>query len=56
MIIRTIFIALLLYGCSNLSKKDSSYKFEFSDDLSFEESKVKLDEYAVKNPYPNIDD
>ena len=28
----------------------------FSDDLSLEEFKLKLEEYANNSPYPNIDD
>ena len=28
----------------------------FSDDLTLEEFKLKLEEYANNSPYPNIDD
>ena len=28
----------------------------FSDDLTLEEFKLKLEEYAKNSPYPNIDD
>ena len=28
----------------------------FTDDMSFDEFKIKLEEYAINNPYPKIDD
>ena len=28
----------------------------FPDDMSFEEFKIKLEDYAINNPYPKIDD
>ena len=30
--------------------------FDFSDEMTFDEFKLKLNEYAENNPYPNIDD
>ena len=46
-------IMFFLLSCSNNTlRKD----FIFSDDISFEEFKIKLIEYANNNPYPNIDD
>jgi len=55
---RIILIFFLLSGCSynqvdinnNLSEKS------FSGNLSFEEFKIKLIEYSINSPYPNIDD
>ena len=44
---------LFLVSCSPLI---STNDLSFSDDMTFDEFKVKLEEYAKKNPYPNIDD
>ena len=30
--------------------------FNFSEDMSFDEFRIKLNEYAESNPYPKIDD
>ena len=50
LLIITIFF---LTSCSpNMSKKD----FNFSNEMSFEEFKTKLEEYAKNSPYPRIDD
>ena len=57
MIKRFLFLILILNSCSGNSEKvNLQNDFKFNDDLSFEEFKTKLDEYAIKNPYPNIDD
>lgn len=56
MIKRLLFLILILNSCSGNSEKvNLQNDFQFNDDLSFEEFKTKLDEYAIKNPYPNID-
>ena len=56
MIKRLLFLILILNSCSGNSEKvNLQNDFQFNDDLSFEEFKTKLDEYAKKNPYPNID-
>ena len=56
MIKRFLFLILFLNSCSGNSEKvNLQNDFQFNDDLSFEEFKTKLDEYAIKNPYPNID-
>ena len=56
MIKRFLFLILILNSCSGNSEKlNLQNDFQFNDDLSFEEFKTKLDEYAIKNPYPNID-
>ena len=52
-----LFIFLFLIGCStnqNLSKDNFSNP-NFSDDLSFEEFRIKVEEYATNSPFPNID-
>ena len=56
MIKRLLFLILFLNCCSGNSEKlNLQNDFQFNDNLSFEEFKTKLDEYAIKNPYPNID-
>ena len=53
-----LIILFIITGC--VSNKDTSNSkvsdIKFSDNLSFEEFKIKLEEYALNNPYPNIDD
>ncbi len=56
MIKRLLFLILFLNSCSGNSEKvNLQNDFQFNNNLSFEEFKTKLDEYAIKNPYPNID-
>jgi hypothetical protein len=54
---RIILIFFLLSGCSyNQPKNFNSLSDKnFSDNLSFEEFRIQLDEYATNSPYPNID-
>ena len=54
---RIILIFLLISSCA-LNQKENIKKVSnsnFSNDLSFEEFKIKLDDYASSSPYPNID-
>ena len=55
--IRVILILFVITGCANnkIEKKNNTSSFNFSKDLSLEEFKIKLDEYANQNTYPNID-
>ena len=46
-------ILIFLVSCSSNTAENN---FNFSDQMSFEEFKIKLNEYAKTNPYPNIDD
>ena len=47
-----LIILFLFSSCSsNIYKKD----FNFSNDMSFDDFKLKLEEYSKNNPYPNID-
>ena len=50
---RLLIILFVLTSCS----QQSSFKndFNFDNDMSFEEFKNKLEDYANNNPYPNID-
>ena len=47
---------IIITGCSSYNDKLSNNQdIKFSDNMSFEEFKVKLEEYANNSPYPNID-
>ena len=50
-------IFFILCGCSinQNQSNDKSLKIVFSENLSFEDFKIRLDEYAKKQPFPNID-
>ena len=45
------FFNFMFNSKKNLSKKN----FDFSKICTFEEFKLKLEEYSKKSPYPNID-
>ena len=50
------FILFLLSSCSSIDKKDSfDVKSFFSNDMSFEEFNIRLDEYAKNSHYPILD-
>ena len=48
---------IIITGCSAYNDKLINNKpdIKFSDNMSFEEFKIKLEEYANNSPYPNID-
>ena len=46
-------IAFMLSACSADNHKVNT---KFYDNMSFKEFKIKLEEYAKNNPFPNIDD
>ncbi len=52
-----LIILIIISGCA--SNKDTSNiifsDINFSDNLSFEEFKIRLEDYALNNPYPKID-
>ncbi len=52
-----LFIFILLVSCvANDNKIENNYSsLNFNDDLSFDEFKIRLEEYAYNNPYPKID-
>ena len=54
---RIILIFFLISGCAynQTGNQNNLENVNFSKDLTFEEFKTKLDEYANNNPYPNID-
>ena len=48
-----LFISIFfLASCSSYNVKND---INFTDDMSFDEFKTKLEEYSKNNPYPNID-
>ena len=60
---KIILIIFLLSACSynneekvNKISNNNLPFINFSNDLSFEEFKVKLEEYANNSPFPNIND
>tara|TARA_B110001452_G_scaffold205076_1_gene175103 strand:- start:382 stop:555 length:174 start_codon:yes stop_codon:yes gene_type:complete len=52
-----ILIFFLIIGCSydQTKKINNISQIEFSDNLSIEEFKIKLEEYSNNSSYPNID-
>ena len=50
-----ILIFLLLVGCSYNNVNNNKFSdINYSDDLTLEEFKIKLNEYANNKDYPNI--
>ncbi len=48
-------LLLLMFFLISCSSKPLKNNFDFfNNDLSFEEFKLKLEEYANDNPFPNI--
>ena len=54
---RYLLFFLFLISCNSSSEvtQKNFQNLDFSNDLTFEEFKEKLEEYAKKQPYPNID-
>ena len=48
-----ILFCLFLFSCSSTVSKNN---FDFSDEMTFDEFKLILEEYAKNSPYPNPDD
>ncbi len=50
-----ILFFILMLSCTSNNDKDISIRsFESLDEMTFNEFKLKLDEYADNSPYPNI--
>jgi len=47
-----LIIIFFLTSCSSNARINN---LDFSDKMSFDEFKIKLEEYSKNNPYPNID-
>ena len=54
---KVLIIFFLLSACSsnNINKENSLSTLNFSENLTIEEFKLKLEQYAINNNYPNID-
>tara|TARA_X000000368_G_C23014444_1_gene705000 strand:+ start:521 stop:682 length:162 start_codon:yes stop_codon:yes gene_type:complete len=50
------FLILFLFIFTSCSPNNKVQVLNLSENMTFEEFKIKLDEYAKNNPYPNIDD
>ena len=51
-----LFILFLLFSaCTQNSVKNEINDFKFSKDMTVEEFKIKLNEYADKSSYPRIE-
>ena len=54
-----IFILIIFFitGCASneVKKSNNPAKIILSDDLTFEEFKIKLEQYVIDSTYPNID-
>ena len=48
-----ILIFFLLVSCKSYNLRND---FNFDNDMSFNDFKLKLEEYVKNNPYPEIDD
>ncbi len=47
---------ILLSSCSlKINEKNNKIDFESFENMSFDEFKLKLNNYAKNNPFPNID-
>jgi len=53
---KILILFFLLLSCSLNKENKETYlpNLNFSDDLTIEEFKVKLKQYAINNQYPNI--
>ncbi|MDA9678290.1 hypothetical protein N9T44_01370 [Candidatus Pelagibacter sp.] len=51
-----LIIFIFIAGCSSnkFESTNNSSDIKFSDNLSLEEFKIKLNDYAQNSPYPNI--
>ena len=54
---KLLIIFVIITGCSTNNEKlsNDNLDIKFSDNISFEEFQVKLEEYANNSSYPNID-
>ena len=54
---KLLIIFIIISGCSTHNEKISNNNLDikFSDDISLEEFRVKLEEYAELSSYPDID-
>ena len=55
---KLMIIFIVITGCSTNDDKlsNNNLDIKFSDNMSLKEFRAKLEEYANKSPYPNIDE
>ncbi len=51
-----IFFLLLMSCGKNFDNNYLKNSYNFSDEMTFDEFRLKLEEYAKNSPYPNPDD
>ena len=51
-----LFLLLLMSCGKNFDNENLKDSYNFSDEMTFDEFKLKLEEYAKNSPYPNPDD
>ena len=49
-------IIFFLSSCASSNSHKINTNFNFSENMSFDEFKIKLEEYSKNSPYPNIDE
>tara|TARA_B100001540_G_C15662259_1_gene576178 strand:- start:532 stop:705 length:174 start_codon:yes stop_codon:yes gene_type:complete len=54
---KILILFFLMSGCTyvNDNNKINISTLNFSNNMTIEEFKIKLEEYAINTPYPNID-
>ena len=54
---KLLIIFIIITGCSTSNDKYSNTNLDikFTDNISLEEFRVKLEEYAKNSPYPDLD-
>ena len=54
---KLLIIFIIITGCSTYNDKlsNNNLDIKFSDNMSLEEFRAKLEDYANNSPYPNID-
>ena len=49
------FLLITIFFLVSCVSYDTKNNFDFSNQMSFEEFRIQLEEYAKNNPYPKID-
>ena len=50
------FLFMIIFFLASCNSNYTRNDFNFDNDMSFNEFKLKLENYVKKNPYPKIDD
>jgi len=49
-------IIIFLTACTSSNSNKMNTNFNFPENMTFDEFKIKLEEYSKYSPYPNIDE